>query len=239
MTSEPRYRIGEIAEQLGVSTRTLRYYEELNLLAPSSYSTGGSRRYVEADRQRILRIRELQAIMGFNLEEIREILHADDRLAELSTEYRKGVTPKRQRAILVEAARLNARTQEQVLAKIAILQAFQAELEAKADRYREVAAELGIDISKETYAPKAQTCSTDQTQELPMTQHTGLTATASGTIEIGGDLTVNRLGFGAMRITGQGIWGEPADRDEAKAVLRRAVELGVNFIDTADSYGPT
>ena len=72
-----------------------------------------------------------------------------------------------------------------------------------------------------------------------MTQDTGLTATASGTIEIGGDLTVNRLGFGAMRITGQGIWGEPADRDEAKAVLRRAVELGVNFIDTADSYGPT
>jgi aryl-alcohol dehydrogenase-like predicted oxidoreductase len=60
----------------------------------------------------------------------------------------------------------------------------------------------------------------------------------AGTIDIGGDLTVNRLGYGAMRITGAGIWGEPADRDEAKAVLRRAVELGVNFIDTADSYGP-
>jgi len=55
---------------------------------------------------------------------------------------------------------------------------------------------------------------------------------------VGGDLTVNRLGFGAMRITGDGIWGQPADRDEAKAVLRRAVELGVNFIDTADAYGP-
>ena len=63
-------------------------------------------------------------------------------------------------------------------------------------------------------------------------------AAAAGTIEIGGDMTVNRLGFGAMRITGQGIWGDPPDRDEAKAVLRRAVELGVNFIDTADSYGP-
>jgi pyridoxine 4-dehydrogenase len=60
----------------------------------------------------------------------------------------------------------------------------------------------------------------------------------AGTIDVGGDLTVNRLGFGAMRITGSGIWGEPADRDEAKAVLRRAIELGVNFIDTADSYGP-
>jgi pyridoxine 4-dehydrogenase len=56
--------------------------------------------------------------------------------------------------------------------------------------------------------------------------------------EIGGDLEVNRLGFGAMRLTGKGIWGEPEDVDESKRVLKRAVELGVNFIDTADSYGP-
>src|SRR4051794_21518605 len=63
-------------------------------------------------------------------------------------------------------------------------------------------------------------------------------AEMAGTIDVGGDLTVNRFGFGAMRITGDGIWGRPADRDEAKAVLRRAVELGVTFIDTADSYGP-
>jgi aryl-alcohol dehydrogenase-like predicted oxidoreductase len=63
-------------------------------------------------------------------------------------------------------------------------------------------------------------------------------AKASGTFAIGGDLTVNRLGYGAMRITGDGIWGEPKDRENAKRVLRRAVELGVNLIDTADSYGP-
>jgi pyridoxine 4-dehydrogenase len=63
-------------------------------------------------------------------------------------------------------------------------------------------------------------------------------AVMAGTIDVGGDLTVNRLGFGAMRITGDGVWGQPADRDAAKAVLRRAIELGVNFIDTADSYGP-
>ena len=56
--------------------------------------------------------------------------------------------------------------------------------------------------------------------------------------QLGGDLTVNRLGYGAMRLTGSGIWGEPKDRDEAVRVLRRALELGVNFIDTADSYGP-
>ena len=65
------------------------------------------------------------------------------------------------------------------------------------------------------------------------------TATAAGTIDIGGDLTVNRLGFGAMRITGSGVWGEPPSREQAIATLRRVVELGVNFIDTADSYGPS
>src|ERR1700723_3262336 len=64
------------------------------------------------------------------------------------------------------------------------------------------------------------------------------TAAAAGKIDVGGDLTVNRLGFGAMRITGPGIWGDPPDRDRARAALRRAVELDVTFIDTADSYGP-
>jgi pyridoxine 4-dehydrogenase len=63
-------------------------------------------------------------------------------------------------------------------------------------------------------------------------------ATAAGSIEIGGDLVVRRLGFGAMRVTGRGIWGEPPDEGQAKATLRRVVDLGVNFIDTADSYGP-
>ncbi len=71
-----------------------------------------------------------------------------------------------------------------------------------------------------------------------MQQMTQRPATASGTFTIGGDLTVYRLGFGAMRLTGPGIWGPPADKREAIAVLRRALELGVNLIDTADSYGP-
>src|SRR5271165_3863756 len=65
-----------------------------------------------------------------------------------------------------------------------------------------------------------------------------LSAATAGTITLGGELTVNRIGFGAMRLTGEGIWGPPKDREVAIAVLRRAVELGVNFIDTADSYGP-
>lgn len=70
---------------------------------------------------------------------------------------------------------------------------------------------------------------------------TGLTnapAAAGGTLRLGDDLTVNRLGYGAMRLTGPGFWGEPNDPDEAVRVVRRAVELGVNFIDTADAYGP-
>ena len=73
-----------------------------------------------------------------------------------------------------------------------------------------------------------------------MSSHTtsGPLAAAAGSITIGDDLTVNRMGFGAMRLTGRGIWGPPTDRPEAIRVLRRAIELGVDFIDTADSYGP-
>src|SRR6266480_6472099 len=73
--------------------------------------------------------------------------------------------------------------------------------------------------------------------ELPKLVTSASSATES-TFQLSGDLTVNRLGFGAMRLTGEGIWGWPADRDNAKKVLRRAVELGVNLIDTADAYGP-
>jgi pyridoxine 4-dehydrogenase len=67
---------------------------------------------------------------------------------------------------------------------------------------------------------------------------TTLDAAASGDLTLGGDLAVHRLGYGAMQLTGPGVWGDPPDRDEAVRVLRRAVELGVTFIDTADSYGP-
>src|ERR1700753_504004 len=71
-----------------------------------------------------------------------------------------------------------------------------------------------------------------------MATTTEVNALAGGTFALGGDMVVHRLGFGAMRITGDGVWGEPKDAEECKRVLRRAVELGVNFIDTADSYGP-
>ena len=80
---------------------------------------------------------------------------------------------------------------------------------------------------------------TQNTQNTQTRSHAGSRpAEAAGLLTIGGDLPVYRLGFGAMRITGPGIWGPPADRQEALAVLRRALELGINLIDTADSYGP-
>ena len=72
---------------------------------------------------------------------------------------------------------------------------------------------------------------------MPLTV-ASLTDDTPGTLELGGELSVRRLGFGAMRITGEGIWGPPPDREQAIAVLRRALELGINLIDTADSYGP-
>ncbi|MFE7838737.1 aldo/keto reductase [Streptomyces sp. NPDC057474] len=70
------------------------------------------------------------------------------------------------------------------------------------------------------------------------TTHTARPAKASGTFRLGGDLEINRLGYGTMQLTGKGVWGEPKDHAEAIRVLKRAVELGVNFFDTADSYGP-
>src|SRR3989440_11948962 len=72
-----------------------------------------------------------------------------------------------------------------------------------------------------------------------MVNRKAISASLAGKVSLGGELTVHRLGFGAMRLTGEGIWGPPKDRKRALAVLRRAVELDVNFIDTADSYGPT
>lgn len=74
--------------------------------------------------------------------------------------------------------------------------------------------------------------------DAPSTSSAALPVHHSGTFRLGGELEIHRLGYGAMRITGPGIWGEPEDRDECVRVLRRAVELGVDFIDTADAYGP-
>ena len=143
-------RIGEVAERLGITTRTLRYYEELGLVTPSAHSAGGARRYSDEDFARVARVRELQAVMGFNLDEIRELLYADDRMMQLRSEYRAGTSATRANEIINEAARLNARTQEQVLAKIAVLQAYHLELVGEAERRRVLAEERGLVISVST-----------------------------------------------------------------------------------------
>jgi DNA-binding transcriptional MerR regulator len=148
-----QFRIGEVAERAGVTTRTLRYYQELGLLSPSGASPGGSRRYSEADVNRLLRILELRHVMGFDLDRIATILEAEDRLAELREVVRRGVSREERQEILREAIALNGRMREQVLEKQNVLASFLAELEAKAARYREVAAELGLDLENDAAAP--------------------------------------------------------------------------------------
>ena len=141
----PRYRIGEVAEQAGVSTRTLRYYQELGLLDPAGCSPGGSRRYSDRDVARLKRILELRNVMGFDLDRIGPILAAEDRLEELRAEFHRGVSRRRHREVLAEAMAINRGMRRQVEEKMSVLRSFLAELEAKAERYRTVAAKLGME----------------------------------------------------------------------------------------------
>jgi len=150
-----RRRIGEVALQAGVTTRTLRYYQELGLLDPG-HSPGGSRRYTDADAARLRRIIELRDVMGFDLERIREILQSEDRLAQLKAEAQRGISDERRRQILSEAMAINARMREQVRAKRAVLDGFLAELEDKAAYYSTVAIELGLEQPGECVPAPAQ-----------------------------------------------------------------------------------
>lgn len=143
----PHLRIGEVAEQHGVSTRTLRYYQELGLLAPAGSSPGGNRRYSVADVARLRRILELRDVLGLDLDRIGAILHAEDRLARLRAEFHEGVSPERHRGIVVEAITINREMRAQVLGKLRALDGFLSELETKAVRYRQVAEELGLDVA--------------------------------------------------------------------------------------------
>jgi DNA-binding transcriptional MerR regulator len=132
-------RIGELALRAGVSTRTIRYYEELGLLAPSHHSGGGARRYSEASAERLARIRELQELMGLNLDEIGTILSAEDRLQSLRAEYRTGDIPSVRRTQIVrEAIEINTNLRQRVTERVANMQRFLEELEAKARRYEAV-----------------------------------------------------------------------------------------------------
>jgi DNA-binding transcriptional MerR regulator len=141
MSDEARFRIGEIAEAAGVSTRTLRYYEELGLVSPSGHSPGGARRYSDADLARVLRIRELQHLVGFNLDEIQTIVAAEARLDELRTEYRAAGAPQRERELIAEAIEINNQLRDDMQSKLSRLETFLADLDARAALYRRRAKE--------------------------------------------------------------------------------------------------
>lgn len=132
----PRLRIGEAADQAGVSTRTLRYYQELGLLMPAATTVGGARRYSEADVARILRIRHLSDLVGLDLNEVARVLRAEDRLADIRREWWDGQSPRRRAALLREATAINGDLRGIVQAKMAGLREFEAGLEQRAELLR-------------------------------------------------------------------------------------------------------
>lgn len=142
MSQPQALRIGKAAARVGVSRRTLRYYEELGLLTPSERTPGGARRYTEDDVARLAHIRELQELMGFNLDEILEVVRAEDRLATLRAEWLAGRPPQRRAEILAEALELNARLRARVQRKQGQLEQMLEQLEAKRRRYHQLRQEL-------------------------------------------------------------------------------------------------
>jgi DNA-binding transcriptional MerR regulator len=139
---ESLLRIGEAAQRSGVTTRTLRYYQEVGLLEPSGATPGGNRLYSHDDVERLRRILDLRDVMGFDLDRIRLFLRSEDRLAELRAEAQRGISAKRRREMVAEATELNARMQAEVNEKAGLLQGMLAELKAKASRYDDIRAEL-------------------------------------------------------------------------------------------------
>lgn len=140
------FRIGEAARRAGVTTRTLRYYQEVGLLEPSGATPGGNRLYSVGDVERLRRILELRDVMGFDLERIRLFLRSEDRLAELRAEAERGPSTARRAEMVAEAFELNHLMQAEIVQKQGVLTGVLAELRARAVRYREIADEIGLDL---------------------------------------------------------------------------------------------
>jgi DNA-binding transcriptional MerR regulator len=128
--------IGKAASLAGVSTRTLRYYEQLGLLTPNARTSGGARRYSPGDVTRLLRIRELQSLMGFNLTDIQSIIAAEDRLQSLCQEFRAEVPGEHKRDIALEAIRVTDNLRGQVAEKLDKVRIFLAALDERTGRYQ-------------------------------------------------------------------------------------------------------
>ena len=131
--------IGEAAARLGVSERALRYYQELGLVTPSGQTPGGMRRYSEEDLARVARIRELQKLLGLNLDEVAAVLDNDDRLARIREAYHDRHTSAQERSLLCrEYIALQEELRATVEAKQAALASFLADIEARVDKARSV-----------------------------------------------------------------------------------------------------
>lgn len=137
-------RIGEVAQQVGVTTRTLRYWEEIGLVAPSGHLHGGCRLYSPVEVERVARIRDLQSLLGFSLAEIRVVLDTDDVLDRLRRAFREGARTDRQQRLLSEAIGANDRLVERLDSTLRRIEDFRLERMAKAERMRARAAELEL-----------------------------------------------------------------------------------------------
>jgi DNA-binding transcriptional MerR regulator len=153
-TNPTLFRIGEAARRAGVTTRTLRYYQEVGLLHPSGATPGGNRLYTADDVERLRRILELRDVMGFDLERIRRFLGSEDRLAQLRAEARRGTSDQRRAEMIAEAFELNHRMQTEIAEKQGVLTGVLAELRAKAVHYREIAGEIGLELEEPIEAPE-------------------------------------------------------------------------------------
>jgi DNA-binding transcriptional MerR regulator len=146
--NEPRLRISDAAARLGLSPRTLRYYEELGLVTPSGYTKGGARRYGSDDLGRVERICQLKGVLGLNLDDIKGVIETEARLDELRQAYWANKAQpsvrvrNQQRAIVEEALELNEALARQLDEKMSHIDTFRAKLSGDAKRCREVLAEL-------------------------------------------------------------------------------------------------
>ncbi|MGO8874249.1 MAG: MerR family transcriptional regulator [Acidimicrobiales bacterium] len=142
--------IGEVAELLETTTRTLRYYEELGLVSSSRLTETAQRRYGPAEIERLRRIRELQTLLGLELDEIAEHLGASDRLDGLRQEYESGPAPERRDEILLEGLAILERLRERVRDRQQGLATFAGELEARIGRYHAALDEHGVRAAQST-----------------------------------------------------------------------------------------
>ena len=151
-TSKETLRIGEVARRCGLTTRTLRYWQEIGLLMPNDHSEGGERLYSSTEVERATRIRELQELLGLSLAEIRVVLDTEDIVDKLRTAYRANARAELQSRLLVESIEANDRLLARLDDTLGRIQAFRDERLAMAKRLQARADELGVEISPATHA---------------------------------------------------------------------------------------